>query len=59
MIEFLKLQAQNVEKEKMFLENKLKKLEHKTNYIENLEYIDCRNKLHKIYEQNINGMRIK
>ena len=23
-----------------------------------MEYIDCRNKLDKIYEQNINGMRI-
>ena len=42
----------------MFLENWLKKLEHKTSYIENLKYIDCRNKLHKIYEQNINGMRV-
>ena len=43
----------------MFLENKLKKLENNTNYIENLEYIDCRNKLDKIYEQKINGMRIR
>ena len=41
-IEFSKLQAQNMKKEKMFLENKLKKLENNTNYIENLEYIDCR-----------------
>ena len=40
--EFSKLQAQNTKKEKMFLENKLKKLENNTNYIENLEYIDCR-----------------
>ena len=43
----------------MFLENKLKKLENNTNYIENLEYIDCRNKLDKIYEQKINGIRIR
>ena len=43
----------------MFLENKLKKLENNTNYIENLEYIDCRNKLDKIYEQTINGIRIR
>ena len=28
-----------------FFENKLKKLENNTNYIENSEYIDCRNKL--------------
>ena len=43
----------------MFLENKLKKLENNTNYIENLEYIDSRNKLDKIYEQKINGIIIR
>ena len=43
----------------MFLENKLKKLETNTNYIENLEYIDCRNKLDKIFEQKITGTRIR
>ena len=43
----------------MFLETKLKQLENNTNYIENLEYIDCRNKLDKIYEQKINGIRIR
>ena len=43
----------------MFLENKLKKLETNTNYIENSKHIDCRNKLDKIYEQKINGMRIR
>ena len=43
----------------MFLENKLKKLENNTNYIENLEYIDSRNKLDKIYEQKINGIAIR
>ena len=58
-IEFSKLQVQNTKKEKIFLENKPKKLEDNTNYIENLEYIDCRNKLDKIYEQKINGMRIR
>ena len=58
-IEFSKLQAQNTKKEKMFLENKLKKLEINTNCMENLEYIDCRNKLDKIYEQKINGIRIR
>ena len=58
-IEFSKLQAQNTKKEKMFLENKLKKLENNTNCMENLEYIDCRNKLDKIYEQKINGIRIR
>ena len=57
-IEFSKLQAENTKKEKTFLENKLKKLENNTNYIENLEYIDCRNKLDKIYEQKINGIRV-
>ena len=58
-IEFSKLQAENTKKEKLFLENKLKKLENNTNYIENSEYIDCRNKLDKIYEQKINGIRIR
>ena len=43
----------------MFLENKLKKLENSTNYIENLEYIDCKNKSDKTYEQKINGIRIR
>ena len=43
----------------MFLENNLKKLENNTNYITNLEYIDCRNKLDKIYEQKFNGIRIR
>ena len=57
--EFSKLQAKNTKKEKMFLENKLKKLENNTNCMENLEYIDCRNKLDKIYEQKINGIRIR
>ena len=58
-MEFSKLQAQNTKKEKFFLENKLEKLENNTNCIENLEYIDCRNKLDKIYEQKINGIRIR
>ena len=47
-IEVLKLPAQNTQKEKN-IENKLKKLETNTNYIENSEYIDYRNKLDKIY----------
>ena len=47
-----------MKKEKMFLENKFKKLENNTNYIENFEYIDCRNKIDKICEQKINGIRI-
>ena len=58
-IELSKLQAENTKKEKLFSENKLKKLENKTNYIENSEYIDCRNELDKIYEQKINDMRIR
>ena len=57
--EFSKLRAKNTEKEKMLLENKLKKLENNTNCMENVEYIDCRNKLDKIYEQKINGIRIR
>ena len=43
----------------MLLENNLKILENNTNYIENLEQIDCRNKLDKIYEQKINSIRIR
>ena len=38
---------------------KAQKTERLTNYIKNLEHIDCWNKLDKIYEQNINGMRIR
>ena len=30
-----------------------------TNYIKNLEYIDCGGKLDKIYEQKIRGIRIR
>ena len=43
----------------MLLENKLKKLENNPKYIENSEYIDCKNELDEIYEQKINGMRIR
>ena len=42
----------------MFLKNQPKKLENDKSYIKNSEYIDCRNKLYKIYEQKINAMRI-
>ena len=42
----------------MFSDNKFKKVENNTNYIENMEYIDCRNKLDKIYEQKSNGMEL-
>ena len=58
-IELSKLQAQNTKKGGKNLENKLKKLEANTNYIKNSEYIDCTNKLDKIYEQKMNGMRIR
>ena len=43
----------------MLLENKLKKLENNAKYIENSEYIDCKNELDEIYEQKINFMRIR
>ena len=43
----------------MLLENKLKKLENNAKYIENSEYIDCKNELDEIYVQKINGMRIR
>ena len=52
-IEFSKLQDQTP---KMFLDDKFEKLKNNTNYIEIVEYIDCKNKLDKIYEQKINGM---
>ena len=32
-------------------------LETTTKHIENLDYIDCRNELDKIYKQNIDGTR--
>ena len=37
----------------MFVENKLKKIENNTNYIENLEYIDSRNKLDKYMNKKL------
>ena len=40
----------------MFLDDKFEKLKNNTNYIEIVEYIDCKNNLDKIYEQKINGM---
>ena len=52
-LEFARLQAQNTKNEKFLLENKLIKLENNTNYTENWKYIDCRNKLDKIYEQKL------
>ena len=58
-IESSKLQAQNTKKGKKILENKLKELKSNTNYFENSEYMDCRNWLDKIYQQNINSMRIR
>ena len=58
-IELSKLQAQNSKKGGKNLENKLKKLETNTNYIKNSEYVDCTNKLDKIYEQKMNVMRIR
>ena len=53
LTEFSKLQAQNKKKENLFLENKLKKLETNTSYIENLKYIECKNKWDKIYEKKL------
>ena len=47
------------EKRKNVLENKLKRLKNDINYIENSEYIDCRNKSGKKHEQKNNGMRIR
>ena len=48
-----------MKKEKLVLENKLKILESNTNYIENSEYINWKNKLDKIYKQKINSMKIR
>ena len=41
------------------MENKLKKVETITKYIEHLEYMDCRNELDKIIEKKVNGIRIR
>ena len=52
-IEYPKLLAQNK------VESKLKKLETTTKFIENLDYIDCRNELDKINEKKVSGIRIR
>ena len=58
ILEFSKLPAQNTKKKEK-IGNKLAKLETNTEYIKNLEYMNCWNKLHKIYKQKINGIRIQ
>ena len=45
-IDFSNLQAQNKKRD---IEKKFKKLQTNTNYTENLKYLNCRNKLDKIY----------
>ena len=54
-IDFSNLQAQNKKRD---IEKKFKKLQTNTNYSENLKYLNCRNKLDKIYKQKINGTKV-
>ena len=43
----------------MYLENKLKTLETRPDFIDNLEYTETNEKLDKIYQEKINGIRIR
>ena len=45
--------------ERTYLKNKLKTLETSTNTIDNLEYTKTNEKLHKIYQEEANGIRIR
>ena len=45
--------------ERTYLKNKLKTLETSTNTIDNLEYTKTNETLHKIYQEEANGIRIR
>ena len=45
--------------ERMYLENKLKTLETRLNFVDNPEYIETNEKLDKIYHAKTNGIRIR
>ena len=45
--------------ERMYLENKLKTLETRPNFVDNPEYIETNEKLDKIYHEKTNSIRIR
>ena len=51
--------AQNTKIERMYLENKLETLETRPDFIDNPEYTETNEKLDKIYQEKINGIRIR
>ena len=57
-IYFSKDIARNKKIERMFLKNELKTLETRPDFIDNPEYTDINGKIHKIYQEKINGIRI-
>ena len=58
-IHFSKDIGLNKKIEKMYLENKLKTLETRPDFIDNPEYTETNEKLDKIYQEKINGIRIR
>ena len=58
-IHFPKDIAQNKKTERKYLENKLKTLNTRPYFLENPEYTETNEKLDKIYQEKINGIRIR
>ena len=58
-IHFSKDIAQNTKIERMYLENKLETLETRPDFIDNPEYTETNEELDKIYQEKINGTRIR
>ena len=58
-IHFSKDIAQNKKTERTYLENRLKPLENTSSFVDNPEYIETNEKLDKIYQEKINGIRIR
>ena len=58
-IHFSKDIPRNKKTEKTYLENKLKTLETRPNFVDNPEYTEIIEKLDKIYQEKTNGIRIR
>ena len=58
-IHFSKDIAWNQKTERTYLENKLKTLETRSNFVDNPEYAETNEKLGKIYQEKTNGIRIR
>ena len=58
-IHFSKDIARNKKTERTYLENKFKTLETRPDFVDNPEYTETNEKLDKIYQEKINGIRIR